>query len=55
MTPDDPSLAHLLEAARADCPEPLRRLLAAILRTLELHDERLIRIEDTAEIKDALP
>jgi len=55
MTADEPSLAHLLEAARADCPESLRPLLAKIVRTLALHDERLTTIEDTAEIKRALP
>jgi len=52
---DGATLHELLEAARADCPEPLRHLLAAIVRTVQLHDERLIRIEETAEIRDVLP
>jgi len=55
MRADEPTLAELLEATRPDCAEPLRRLLAQIVRTLELHDERLTRIEETREINELLP
>jgi hypothetical protein len=53
--PDDPTLHHLLEAARAHCPESLHRLCAEIISALQLHDERLTRIEETPEIRDLLP
>ena len=55
MRAGEPSLRELLETARADSSEPLRRLLTKIVSTLELHDERLIRIEETQEITKFLP
>ncbi len=51
----EPTLRELLEAVPADYPETLRRLLAKLVRTLELHDERLTRIEETPEIQELLP
>lgn len=55
MSADGPTLTELLQAARAEFPEPLRPLVAKIVRTLELLDERLTRIEETPEIRDMLP
>jgi hypothetical protein len=55
MTADEPPLRDLMEAARPDCPDSLRRVLTKVVSTLELHDQRLSRIEETPEIKGLLP
>jgi len=52
---DERTLGAALEAVGSECPDPLRQLLRKIVRTLELHDERLTRIEETPEIRDMLP
>jgi len=55
MTADEPSLQDLWRDARDSIPDPLRGVIERIIRTLELHDERLTNIEDTQEIKQLLP
>lgn len=53
--PDGPAQHNLLEAAHENCPQPLHLLLAGLVRTLALHDERITRLEETQEIKELLP
>lgn len=51
---DERTLGAALEAVGPECPDAVRQLLRKIVRTLDLHDERLTRIEETPEIKELL-